>query len=106
VTLDSAEPLAGLEVTIEPGCGVSFSKHVHGVRPVPKGEPALGGFAYDHDGNPSGVKAHDSMTWAVEIQDNRKSVVRLDATCRGTDGARWAVVIEAPVKASPLEYLR
>jgi hypothetical protein len=105
VTLESDEPLGGLEVAIEPGCGVSFSKHAHGAREAPKGEPALTGFAYDHDGNHAGVRAHDSMSWAVEILEDRKAR-RLDAVCHGAGGEKWSVVVDAPVKPNPVEYIR
>jgi hypothetical protein len=95
-----------LEVAIAPECGVSFSEDVRGVDKGSIGDPAFSGFAYNRDGSPAGMRPHDSMTWAVEVDGSPKSRVRLDVACHGPDGEKWDVVIEAPVIPSPMEYLR
>jgi hypothetical protein len=105
LTLESEEPLAGVTLRMESGAGVSFPV-IYGAVPPKPGAVTLAGFVYDHySGEPSGMKPHDSETWAVDVQADRKPRMRLDLTCFAKDGEHWPVVVEAEIKAHPTEFM-
>lgn len=58
ITLDSDEPLAGLDVTIRDGQGIEFKPRVYGVVAPRPGALALQAFSCDIAGEPVGLKPH------------------------------------------------
>lgn len=99
ITLDSDEPLAGLDVTIsEDGRGIEFNPRIYGVVPPRPGELAFRAFSYEITGEPAGLKPHASIMWAASVPEQHPQHVRLDVACHGAGGERWDVVVDADVE--------
>jgi hypothetical protein len=99
ITLDSDEPLAGLDVTIsEEGQGIEFNPRTYGVVSPHPNELALRAFSHDIIGGPAGLKPHSSVTWAASVPEKHPEHVRLDVACHGAGGERWDVVVDADVE--------
>ena len=106
ITLDSDEPLVGLDVVAsewrfygEPigqgGWDFEFNPRVYGVVVPSPGEPAVRAYCYNPDGGePAGLEPYHSITWAVNTKD-RLECVRLEVTCHGARGERWDLVLRA-----------
>jgi hypothetical protein len=103
ITLETDEPLSGVEVEIAPHQGVAF-RFVYGVVPIRPGEIALAAFVYSHyTGEPGPMQPHDSETWAIEIRPEHSDVLRVDATCHGHEGELWeSVLITATMPRQPI----
>jgi hypothetical protein len=110
ITLESAEPLAGLDVEIveshfyktpakQGGWDCEFNPRVYGVVVPRPGTRAALAFSYNaYNGERAGLQQHDSISWAVNTK-NRLEWVRLKVTCQGLNGERWVYVFN--VDAQP-----
>jgi hypothetical protein len=114
ITLNSEEPLAGLDVVMsdwrfgsqqhqrQGGWDVEFNPRVVGVVVPPPGEPALRAFCYDPIGHgPAGLNPHQSITWAVSVKEHFE-MLRLDVACHGAAGERWDIVLHAEIESEPV----
>src|ERR1022692_1817131 len=100
ITLDSDEPLAGLDVTISEWRGIEFNTRVVGVVVPPPGESALRAYCYDSQGTRAGLRPHESIRWKIDLPEKYPDKLRLELTCHDDGGESWDVVIDAPVQRS------
>jgi len=103
VTLDSDEPLSGLDVEMEWTQGFAFQKGGFGIHPSDPGEVALRAFAHNRsDNKPAGIMPRKSMSWPVALVGANAGPARLEATCYGEHGERWdRVFFMAELEADP-----
>lgn len=97
ITLDSDEPLTGMDIWISHGQNVWFHGQP-GVHPPAEGETVpYRAFAYAPDGRPGGLQPRQALTWPLLTARGRiPSQVKVEADCRGERGRRWnSVFIEA-----------
>lgn len=99
VTLESDGRLAGMDINIPPGQGITFDRNVFGVYPVRPGDAALAAFVYEPSGESAGIDPRGSASWKVELTEKHVNDLRVEATCHGLTGERWdSVLIMAPVQ--------
>src|SRR5215469_11508084 len=106
VTLESDEPIGGLQVAISPAQGASFDPNVFGVWPPAKpGEPALTALAYDASSNaPASLAPGQSAYWKIVLAAAHASPIKLEADASGISGERWqSIPIVADVETDPLK---
>jgi hypothetical protein len=90
VTLDSDEPLAGLDIEMEWTQGFAFQVGDFGIYPSAPREVALRAYAYRSPENePAGIRPRGSVTWLLAPVGSNLGSVRLEATCYGEDGEQW-----------------
>jgi hypothetical protein len=85
VSLDSDEPLAGLDIRIPAGQSVAFRQDDpnSGVVPAEPGEVALRASAPSISGGSPVIPPRHWVRWPVDLQRTDLPPVRLEATCHG-----------------------
>ncbi len=106
ITLDTEEPLAGLDVTIAEWHGIEFNPRTVGVVMPPPGDRALQAFCWDpHTNEPAGLRPHKSVTWAADVGAKPPAQLQLDVTCHGATGEQWDLVVSADVQPRTMDTI-